>query len=1444
MVDDAADNCGTATVTFVSQTADPAVNDGTITRTYQVDDGNGQTITVTQDIVINDTQAPTASNPAAINVQCLGDVPAVDIAVVDDAADNCGTAIVTFVSQTADPAVNDGTIIRTYQVDDGNGNSINVTQNIVIDDLTTPIPNTSNITDSCSVTIDATFVSAIDNCAGTIYGTTADFALPHTFDTIGIHSVSWEFNDGNGNIEYLTQTIIIEDNQVPNPGTLINISETGCEYTPTAPVANDGCQPDVIGVPDVLLPITRPGLTIVTWTFTDSAGNQAIATQNVNLTPEVIDGGNLTGTLDGFAPSDDISLTSCSTDSYNITMDLSGEDGTIIQWEKFVAGSADWVVIPNTTDSHSVTFNSTNNKSTLFKVLVRKGTCELYSNAVNVHSLPPDVPPTLDIDSFNVCFNDEITLIARSGYTQEEDIIEGSGGNFNNGQFQDKFNDDMWRIDGEAAATYWTANANSGKPTNWAGTNPQTFGSIVYDSGNPKFGISQGDYASDWVKKKKPQVFATGYSSLETPIFSLENVSSAFLEFDQAYNLVGSDYAILELSLDGGVTYSIVLQSLSGGDTWDWQNHPGSSATAYNFENDDSSFDLSAYVGETELRVRWKFHGTSDESVWAVDGITLPVIPTVSEIEWTEGIGDPNIDPLANGELELEFKFTPDAPGQHEYGATTLVNGCRAYDIDGTAIAKVTVNYAYAGEDQLFSDGNCGAGQVKLNAYDNTKSANENATKGSFSKPTDCLTCDDDGTMAIGVWEVIPVSGTCGGGYVSDVNDPDAIFKAEAGIYDLRWTVEGCSDVVRIEIQNCKTVDFDGNDDYIDFGDANYDLDSEFSIEMWIKPHKNATNSVQTLFSKKDSNSSANNGYELKLENDYISFHWNGSGSIKSDYPLRVNNNDEYRWYHVAVTYDGLKYNLYIDGIDVKNGSGSKVKTNNYNCLVGARFDNDGAQNHFSGWIDEFRIWNVSLKPDQIHQMMNQEIEANGSDVNGSTIGLPISGLAWSDLEGYYQMTNLDCGYLEANNGSIIKGRLLNIDSSIDKTAPLPYTSANNGDWNNNYTWSQSIVWDPPNSLGINGDRIDWNIVEISNDINSLEAGGANGITLLGLISNSGELTIAANSAMNQTNSGRMLWITHYLRLNGSIDLVGESQLLQKKYGYYSDPPFNHNYITTQLSESILATESTGYIEIDQQGQGNLYNYDFRSSPVSIPGAGSISTYTIKGVMFDGINVTASDEPKEITFNTSRDGDALTNPIELSTRWLYLNPNAASWTRICPTCDIKIGEGFTFKGSIDPLVSSDSQNFVFKGKPNNGTFNNLTIGTNWDSYLVGNPYPSAMDADQFIIDNGQIIQGAVYYYHDFGTDNSHLTGDASYGYAIYSRAGSAEAINRRPENGPNGGKLPARYIPVAQGFWVYGLNGGTLKFNNNQRTSEFVTKTSSGSVLFKAAKSKKSAQEG
>jgi hypothetical protein len=51
-------------------------------------------------------------------------------------------------------------------------------------------------------------------------------------------------------------------------------------------------------------------------------------------------------------------------------------------------------------------------------------------------------------------------------------------------------------------------------------------------------------------------------------------------------------------------------------------------------------FDISDYVGNDNVRVKWTFFGTT-ESAWAIDNITISVRPYSDQLEWTDGLGEP-----------------------------------------------------------------------------------------------------------------------------------------------------------------------------------------------------------------------------------------------------------------------------------------------------------------------------------------------------------------------------------------------------------------------------------------------------------------------------------------------------------------------------------------------------------------------------------------------------------------------------------------------------------------------------------------------------------------------------------------------------------------------------------------------------------------------------------
>ncbi|WP_218133011.1 LamG-like jellyroll fold domain-containing protein [Flavobacterium gillisiae] len=1480
------DNCSVVSVTNNHPSTTYPL--GTTTVIWAVTDGSSRIATAIQLVTVFDTTPPTISCPfnVTVNTSADGNGNCSTTANIGTPTINDNCSVSSVIAQVNGSTINAVTYLFSkgvtsvnWIVTDGAGNKTNCTQSVTVLDNEKPIaPSLPDITAQCSITVP--FPVATDNCDVSVTATTSD---NRTFNSQGSGTITWSFKDSSGNETIASQKVIIKDVTVPVPNVanLPALTVSGCQIDSLTPTkATDNCVGSINGTPNITFPFTTQGTTLITWTYNDGNGNIKTQTQNLTLTAPAISEGNLLGnisetyTFTAAEAKDNIAITSCPDDLNPITLHLEGEVGTIVRWEKFEAGNSNWVVIPNTenTDTFNTVFDFQNTKSTLFRVLIQVGTCTKYTNMVNVHAIPPDVPPILEQNLFTICLNDPVTLMAHNGY--ESTVNVGNGGDFNTGQFPDKWNPTQWRIDGQTAGAQWTASANATKFNNWSGTNDAklvgTDYIILYDNGKPgkKFGIAHGNYNSTEYVTKYPG--RGGFpTTLETPIFSLVGLGTAAVAFDQAYNLSAGDYAKLELSLDGGATYTITLQELIGKTpslTWDWANHPPSKANNYKFENDDSSFDISDYIGNDNVRVRWSFFGTTDESVWAIDNITIPIRPYSDQLEWTDGIGDPGTPPLASGSIDVAYNFTPSSPGVHQYGATSLINACRAYDPTGTAIATVNVNYSYAGIDVLPANGKCGGTIVSLNAYDNTKTAIQNKTDGAYTRILDKFS-DDPGTGTKGTWSVVSSTGNCGAGTFSNVNDSKATFTGTAGTYTLRWTVATCSDDVQVTLENCNVVDFDGEDDFVNFNN-NYNLNNSFTISVWVKPETQPSmgTTIQTIFSKRNGDNLAEtNGYDLRLDsNNFISFNWNNGSSIKSSHPISTS-----RWYHIGVTYTSGTYKLYIDGLEVASAAGSNPVANNFNSILGAMYHN-GTQNeslnYYSGWMEELRIWNVALSPDQLHQMMNQVIDPNGTGVRGAIIPIDVNGLTWSNLIGYYRMDNLSCGYLKPYSGIGSDGRLININTGQSKTAPLPYTTIRNGNWKNRSgsttPWRYGdTVWDYPNSTGVNGNAIDWNIVVESHDLNSDDKD----ITLLGLITNAGtKLNVVAPGTQNEINSGHMLWLTHYLKLDGFIDLVGESQLIQKRYYPYPE----------QYSESIFAETSSGYIERDQQGKKNSFNYNYWSSPVTIRGGTNNAPYSIPNVLMDG---TTSSTPRPINFQYGAfDADgAVTIPIKTTYRWIWTynstTPDSNSdwdnyyqWNYVGGTGTIRTGDGFTMKGTGGTADVDELQNYVFSGKPNSGDIETTFLAVD-QTYLIGNPYPCALDADEFIKNNlskssnsnftgsANVFNGALYFWDHFGLTDNHNLAEYEGGYATYSLLGGVVAISLgdplTANTGESGTNEPQRYIPVGQAFFVdatldpategttsEATTPGNLYFKNGQRA--FIRETSGTSQFMKTSGSK------
>ena len=250
------------------------------------------------------------------------------------------------------------------------------------------------------------------------------------------------------------------------------------------------------------------------------------------------------------------------------------------------------------------------------------------------------------------------------------------------------------------------------------------------------------------------------------------------------------------------------------------------------------------------------------------------------------------------------------------------------------------------------------------------------------------------------------------------------------------------------------------------------------------------------------------------------------------------------QWHHVAATYDGSYMRIYIDG-ELENsvaisgaiqGFDSDLHIGNWTTCADTR--------GFQGTIDEARIWNVARTQEQLRETMYQEL-------TGTEGGL-FAYYKFNDGSGQTAVDsgpNSYDGYLGSVDGAVDN----NDPTWVSSTAPMPYYSVQNGNWNRSSVWASGQL--VPST--------DWAKVKIYQDIilnikdtigdleidaaGSLTIAAGNQLSVSGALTNSSGVDgLVINSDATGTGS--------LIESSGSVDGTVNRFLSQGKWHFIGIP--------------------------------------------------------------------------------------------------------------------------------------------------------------------------------------------------------------------------------------------------------------------------------------------------
>ncbi|RYY89611.1 MAG: HYR domain-containing protein, partial [Chitinophagaceae bacterium] len=220
--------------------------------------------------------------------------PAGGVYIATNSAGNPTTGI------TVDPVDGTVNVDFTYKAID-QAKVVSNNSGIARQPLTCPAPlitcpeavTVSNTSNKCGASVNLSAPAASSQCGiSSVNGVRNDGQAMNAMFPIGTTTITWTATASNGATVSCTQTVKVNDTQLPtiSCGAAItaNAVANDCKalVSVAAPTATDNCNVTVAGVRSDALALTAAypvGTTTITWTATDASGNSASCTQTVTV---------------------------------------------------------------------------------------------------------------------------------------------------------------------------------------------------------------------------------------------------------------------------------------------------------------------------------------------------------------------------------------------------------------------------------------------------------------------------------------------------------------------------------------------------------------------------------------------------------------------------------------------------------------------------------------------------------------------------------------------------------------------------------------------------------------------------------------------------------------------------------------------------------------------------------------------------------------------------------------------------------------------------------------------------------------------------------------------------------------------------------------------------------------------------------------------------------